>query len=90
MIEISTYLGEMEAAKILNLGVVLGLSFINLKNKMKSETFLLDVIHSWLQKEDQVEKKGKPTWRNLVNALRYKGIGQTGIADQIARDKGLI
>jgi len=88
MVEISTYLGEMEAAKILNLGVVLGLSFINLKNKMKSETFLLDVIHSWLQKEDQV--KGKPTWRNLVNALRSKGVGQTGIADQIARDKGLI
>ena len=90
MIEISTYVRPMEAANILNLGVVLGLSYIKLKDKMKSETFLLDVIHSWLQKEDQVEKKGKPTWRNLVNALRSKGIGQTGIADQIAIYKGLI
>ena len=58
MIEISTYVCPMEAANILNLGVVLGLSYIKLKDKMKSETFLLDVIHSWLQKEDQVEKKG--------------------------------
>ena len=90
MIEISTYVCPMEAANILNLGVVLGLSYIKLKDKMKSETFLLDVIHSWLQKEDQVEKKGKPTWRNLVNALQSKGIGQTGIANQIAKDKGLI
>ena len=90
MVEISTYLGEMEAAKILNLGVVLGLSYIKLKDKMMSGTFLLDVIHSWLQKEDQVEKKGKPTWRNLVNALQSKGIGQTGIANEIAKDKGLI
>ena len=90
MVEISVYLGEMENTKILNLGVVLGLSFINLKNKMSSGTFLLDVIHSWLQKEDNVGKMGKPTWRNLVNALRSKGIGQTAIANQIAKDKGII
>ena len=90
MVEISMYLGEMGNAKVLNLGVVLGLSFTNLKNKMNSETFLLDVIHSWLQKEDNVGNRGKPTWRNLVDALQSKGIGQAGIANQIAKDKGIV
>ena len=90
MVEISMYLGAMENTKILNLGVVLGLSFINLKNKMNSGTFLLDMIHSWLQQEDNVGKRGKPTWRNLVIALHTKGIGQTTIANQIAKDKGII
>ena len=90
MVEISMYLGAMENTKILKLGVVLGLSFINLKNKMSSETFLLDMIHSWLQQEDNVGNMGKPTWRNLVIALRMKQIGQTAIANQIAKDKGII
>lgn len=80
----------METAKILNLGMLLGLKFINLRNKMTSATFLLDVIHSWLQKEDNVEKRGKPTWRNLVDALKSKGVGQTDIANQIAEEKGMI
>ena len=57
---------------------------------MTSATFLLDVIHSWLQKEDNVEKSGKPTWRNLVDALKSKGVGQTDIANQIAEEKGMI
>ena len=89
MAEISEYLGGMITASILNLGTVLGLNFIKLKNNMKSETFLLDTIYSWLQKEDNVAKKGNPTWRTLVDALTSKGVGQTGIAAKIAKDKGI-
>jgi len=89
MPEISSYLDGMGNAKILNLGVVLGLDFTKLKNNMSTSTFLLDTIHSWLQKEDAVVTKGIPTWRALVNALKSKGVGQGGIAANIAKDKGI-
>ena len=89
MAEISAYLGSMESAKILNLGIVLGLDYIKLKNNMSSETFLLDTIYAWLQKEDGAANKGNPTWRTLVNALKSKGIGQARIAEKIVKDKNL-
>ena len=87
MLEISEYLDGMENAQILKLGFVLGLNYTKLKNNKNSDTFLLDTIHSWLQKEDNVVNKGKPSWRTLINALKSKSVGQTGIADQIADDK---
>ena len=87
MAEISAYLGRMATTKILNLGMVLGLDYIKLKNNMNSETFLLDTIYSWLQKEDDAVNKGNPTWQTLVNALNSKGVGQTGIANEIVKDK---
>jgi len=90
MPEISSYLDGMENAKILNLGMVLGLNFTKLKNNMStSPTFLLDTLHSWLQKEDDVMAKGIPTWRALVNALKSRGVGQGGIAAKIAKDQGI-
>ena len=89
MAEISKYLGGMTTPNILYLGTILGLNYIKLKNNMKSETFLLDTIYSWLQKEDNVANTGNPTWRTLVDALISKGVGQTGIADQIAKDKNI-
>ena len=90
MAEISEYLDRMDNARILKLGVTLGLNYIKLKKNMNSETFLLDTIHAWLQKEDGVLKMGNPTWRTLVNALNSKGVGQTGIAAEIVKDKGII
>ena len=89
MVDISAYLDKMENAKILKLGVALGLDYIKLKNNMNSEMFLFDTIHAWLQKEDEVMKRGNPTWRTLVNALNSKGVGQTGMATEIAKDKGV-
>ena len=56
---------------------------------MDSCTFLSDVIHAWLQREDEVDKKGKPSWQVLIKALRHHTVGQTGIANDIAKDKGL-
>ena len=90
MVDISSYLDKMENAKILKLGVALGLDYVKLKNNMNSEMFLLDTLHAWLQKEDDVIKKGNPTWKTLVNALNSKGVGQTGIATEIAKDKGVL
>ena len=90
MVEISAYLGGMETAKILNLGMALGLKFIRLKNNMNSQTFLHETVYAWLQKEDGVMKKGNPTWRTLVIALNSNGVGQTGIATEIVKDRGII
>ena len=89
LLEISSYLDGMENSKILRLGMVLGLDFSKLKNNMTSTTFLLDTIYSWLHKEDEVVTKGIPTWRALVNGLKSRGVRQTGIATEIAKDKGI-
>ena len=48
-----------------------------------SDTFLDDMIYAWLQKEDQVLKRGVPTWNTLVMALRDRRVNQTEIADRI-------
>ena len=85
MADIAGYLCRMDTEKVLSLGVELGLRFISLKNKMNSATLLHDTIHAWLQKEDDVMKTGKPTWKTLVKALN--SIGQTGIATEIEKKK---
>ena len=43
---------------------------------------------AWLRKEDQVTEKGDPSWKVFVNALKHPRVGQSGIADKIAKDKG--
>ena len=45
------------------------------------------MIAAWLQKEDQVTKRGVPTWETLVKALRDRRVNQTGVADKIEADK---
>lgn len=79
----------MEKGNIYYLGLVLGLAHHKLKANMDSWTFLSDVIYAWLQREDQVDEKGKPSWQVLIRALKHSMVGQTGIANDIAKDKGL-
>ena len=54
-----------------------------------SETFLYDMIDAWLQKEDQVLKRGLPTWEKLMESLRDRRVNQTGVAEKIEMDKTL-
>ena len=89
-LEITEYLIAMEKTDVYNLGLVLGLSQHKVVTKMDSKTFLDDVITAWLRKEDQVIKRGEPSWRVLVSALKHRRVGQTGIATKIAMDKGLL
>ena len=89
LVDITDYLLEMEKIDVYNLGLLLGLSHHKLKTKMDSSTFLDDVIAAWLRKEDQVKKKGEPSWTVLVRALKHRRLQQTGIADDIVKDKGL-
>ena len=89
-LEITEYLIDMPKTDVYNLGLVLGLSQHKVAANMDSKTFLDDVISAWLRKEDQVIKKGDPSWTVLVSALQHRRVGQTGIACSIAKDKGLL
>ena len=60
-----------------------------MKNMMGSQTFRDDMIAAWLQREDQVVRRGVPTWRTLVKALRDRRVNQIGVADKIAADKNV-
>ena len=87
LINITDYLLGLEKIQIYNLGLVLGLKQTKVKALMDSTTFLDDVIAAWLRKEDQVTRKGEPSWTVLINALKHRRVEQTGIADKIAQDK---
>ena len=88
LLEITDYLLELERKHIYNLGLVLGLEQRKVKDLQRSDSFLDDVISAWLRKEDQVTKKGNPSWAVLISALKHARVKQTGIADKIAKDKG--
>jgi len=88
-LEITEYLMQMEKTHVYNLGLILGLSQHKVKAMKDTDTFLDDVITAWLRKEDQVIKRGEPSWTVLVSALKHRRVGQTGIASIIAKDKGL-
>ena len=88
--EVTDYLLDFVQADIHNLGITLGLYHPHLKNMAGSATFRDDVIAAWLQKEDQVLKRGVPTWEALVKALRDRRVNQTGVADKIETEKMLL
>ena len=88
LVDITDYLLVMEKAHIYNLGLVLGIRQTKLKALRDSDTFLDDAISAWMRKEDQVTEKGDPSWTVLINALKHPRVGQLGIADKIAKDKG--
>ena len=77
----------LDKNNIYHLALILGLSEHRAKSMIDSGTFLDDVVVAWLQKTDQVMKRGVPTWRRLVEALKDKTVGQNGIASRIAKDK---
>jgi len=56
---------------------------------MDSQTFRDDMVAAWLLREDQVIRRGVPTWRTLVRALRDRRVNQIGVADKIAADKNV-
>ena len=80
------YLRNLGQTDIYHLGLTLGLNHPHLKDLESSKTFKEDMIAAWLQKEDQVTRKGLPTWETLVKALRDDQVEQNGVADKIATD----
>ena len=87
LFEIKCYLLYLDKTHIYNLGLALGLHQRKVKGMMDSATFIDDVLSAWLRREDDVEKKGMPSWRTLVKALRHKLLRQIGVAEDICRDQ---
>ena len=86
LVDVTDYLVELDKTHIYHLGLVLGLNQPRVKGMKDSETFLDDVILAWLQRVDQVEKRGAPAWQRLVEALRHRRVGQNGIANKIEEE----
>ena len=88
--DVTNYLLYLGTTHIYNLGQTLGLNQPHVRSMRDSDTFRDDVIAAWLQREDQVTRRGVPTWRTLVGALRDRRVKQTGVADTIAAERGVI
>ena len=43
----------------------------------------MDMLASWLEKADSVERKGGPTWRQLISALQKNK--NNALADKISK-----
>ena len=91
LVDVTEYLLDLGTTHIYNLGLTLGLNQPHVSNMRNSPTsFRDDVIAAWLQREDQVTRRGVPTWRTLVRALRDRRVNQIGVADKIAAERGVI
>jgi len=85
--DITSYLHPLSKTTVFNLGLVMGLDYNRLKPLIDSPDFLADMLAGWLQRVDQVQKAGVPTWKRLVGALKDPRVGQNGIASSIEQDK---
>ena len=90
LIDVTNYLLDLGTTHIYNLGLTFGLNQPHVRSMRDSPSFRDDVIAAWLQREDQVTRRGVPTWRTLVRALRDRRVNQTGVADTIAAERGVI
>ena len=90
LLEVTDYLLNLKQTDIYYLGLTLGLTHPHLKNMESSNTFRENMIAAWLQKEDDVTRRGLPTWETLVKALRNDRVNQNGVADKIASDKNVL
>ena len=69
-----------------SLGLELGLLYPTLKKieedqGRKTDRCVMEMIAAWLQQQDNVSKKGVPSWAVLQTALRE--IGEIQLADEI-------
>ena len=88
--DVTNYLLNLGTTHIYDLGLTLGLNQPHVRNMMDSQTFRDDTVAAWLQREDNVViRRGVPTWRTLVRALRDRRVNQIGVAGKIAADKNV-
>ena len=85
-LDITTYLHGVDNDSLKKLGIALGIGPHRLQNT-QSASFGNDMVGWWLQRVDQVDAKGGPTWATLENAMRHVTVGMTGQANDIKRDK---
>ena len=78
------YLQEIGTDKLIELGLTLGLSRMDLK-RSHSKELVGDLVTNWIRRDNNVlDVSGAPTWRSLAKALL--GVKLTGISLDIQRD----
>ena len=85
--DVSDYFSNLNAPHLFNLGLGLGISYTHLKDMEKMSSFRADLAAEWIEGVDQVKKKGKATWRRLVEALRAPRVAQNGLAEKIEKER---
>ena len=79
------YLGKEELRDLFR---DLGLANATLQNHFEDyglKKYAEDLLHAWINKRDDVLKKGGPTWENLKTALSEKG--HNGAVEEIRKLK---
>ena len=75
------------------LGLELGLKYsrlqkIEIKRLRDVPSCMRDMIAAWLGKKDKVMKKGRPTWKQLIQAL--KNIGEISLGEEIMKQRKVL
>ena len=68
------------------LGLQLGLlrsTLQQIQQACSPEEFGMEVINAWLEKKDEVEQKGGPTFSQLIKALHTHAVDLNGHAQKI-------
>ena len=93
LVEVLNILTEhnFDSTCYVNLGLYLGLlnptiKAVKSRCRDDSESCLRECLVRWLEKADEVEEKGGPTWYALIKALRSRSINQVAVADAIDRE----
>ena len=74
---VKMFLDPLSKLELRELGLELGLRWHCLKNIMKKDCILDDILDSWLREDDDVtETSGHPSWLSLVKALEEVGTSQ--------------
>ena len=89
MVTVRGYLIDLGKRQIRTLGLILGLHNRTLSSTWDSDknSYLDDVLTAWLCKQDDVEKKGVPSWATLATALEEQQLQQTGVAKKIRKER---
>ena len=91
LVEVTGYLKDLNKPQIYNLGLVLGLDYchvVDLRDNCGCNQYFLDaVVVRWLQRVDRVKDV---SWTALITALQNDRLRQTGIADKIAAQHGIV
>ena len=64
------------------------INVIGTKYQQNPNRSLIDILEKWLNRADDVDKKGYPSWETLAKALRE--LGCIAVAEGIEIEKGML
>ena len=82
LFDITKYLFSVNCDILQKLGIALGINHYRLQNTQATE-----MVSLWLQRVDQVDKYGGPTWIALEKAMRHDTVGMIGKANDVKKER---